>query len=109
MVADISQFHDTRQKDGETLKSYFKRFNKIETVTVDKALDALVTILHICIPFWRDVQNSQPKTYSQLVDLIQHEIQLEEMIENKEIAERDRKDRCRTEGRRSPEPQFNHF
>ncbi|KAL2484846.1 Uncharacterized protein Adt_29602 [Abeliophyllum distichum] len=94
------------QKEGETVKSYFKRFNnvidKIETVTDEKALDALVTGLHMCTLFWRDVQNSQPKTYSQLVDLVQHEIRSEETIKNREKAERKRGDRYRREGRRSP-------
>ncbi|KAL2453586.1 Retrotrans gag domain-containing protein [Abeliophyllum distichum] len=78
MVADIVQLHDIRQKEGETIKSYFKRFNnvinKIKTVTNDKVLDALVSGLHMRTPFCRDVQNSQPKTYNQLVDLIQREI-----------------------------------
>ncbi|KAL2518148.1 putative gag protein [Abeliophyllum distichum] len=74
IVVDIAQLHDIRQKKRETVKSYFNRFsnviNKIKTVTDDKALDALVTGLHMHTPFWRDVQNSQSKTYSQLVDLI---------------------------------------
>ncbi|KAL2541907.1 Uncharacterized protein Adt_02885 [Abeliophyllum distichum] len=51
MVADIVQLHDIWQKEGETVKSYFKRFsnviNKIEIVTDDKALDALVIGFHI--------------------------------------------------------------
>ncbi|KAL2532925.1 Retrotrans gag domain-containing protein [Abeliophyllum distichum] len=72
MIADITQLNDIQQKEEETVKSYFKRFNnvinKIETVTDEKALDALLTGLHMRTPFWRDVQNSQPKTYSQLVD-----------------------------------------
>ncbi|KAL2505719.1 Uncharacterized protein Adt_21340 [Abeliophyllum distichum] len=113
MVANISQLHDIRQKDGETVKSYFKRFsnviNKIEIVTDDKALDALVIKLHMCTLFWRDVQNSQPKTYSQLVDLIQREIWSEETIENRDRAERDMENCYRMEGRQSPEPRFNRF
>ncbi|KAL2518478.1 Uncharacterized protein Adt_14725 [Abeliophyllum distichum] len=88
MVVDIAQLHDIQQKNRKTVKNYFKRFinviNKIETVTDDKALDALVTGLHMRTPFWRDIQNSQPKTYSQLVDLIQREIQSKKMIENRE-------------------------
>ncbi|KAL2505624.1 Retrotrans gag domain-containing protein [Abeliophyllum distichum] len=106
MIADIAQLNDIRQKEGETFKSYFKRFinviNKIETVINEKALDALITGLHMYTPFWRDVQNSQPKTYSQLVDLVQHEIRSEETIENREKAERKRGDRYKREGRRSP-------
>ncbi|KAL2506219.1 Retrotrans gag domain-containing protein [Abeliophyllum distichum] len=92
MIADIAQLNDIRQKEGKTVKSYFKRFsnviNKIETVTDEKALDTLVIGLHIRTSFWRDVQNSQPKTYSQLVDLVQHEIRLEETIENRKKAEK---------------------
>ncbi|KAL2486449.1 Uncharacterized protein Adt_31205 [Abeliophyllum distichum] len=113
MVADIAQLHDIRQKNGETVKSYCKKFsnviNKNETVSDDKALNALVTGLHMHTPFWRDVHNSQPKTYSHLVDLIQREIQSKETIENRERAERDRGDRYRREGRRSRESRFNHF
>ncbi|KAL2532255.1 Uncharacterized protein Adt_05606 [Abeliophyllum distichum] len=45
MVADFAQLHNIRQKEEESVKSYFKRFNnvnnKIESVTDDKALDAL--------------------------------------------------------------------
>ncbi|KAL2470719.1 Retrotrans gag domain-containing protein [Abeliophyllum distichum] len=45
MVADIAQLYDIWQKEGESMKSYFKRFsnviNKIESVTDNKALDAL--------------------------------------------------------------------
>ncbi|KAL2526414.1 hypothetical protein Adt_11468 [Abeliophyllum distichum] len=74
----------------------------IETVIEEKALDALVTGLHIRTLFWRNVQNSQSKTYSQLVDLVQREIRSEETIENREKAERKR-------GRRSPEPRFSRF
>ncbi|KAL2498637.1 Uncharacterized protein Adt_24187 [Abeliophyllum distichum] len=96
--------------EDETVKSYFKRFsnviNKIETVTDKKALDALMTGLHMCTLFWRDVQNSQPKTYSQLVDLVQREIRSEETIENREKAERERGNRYRREGRHSSEPRF---
>ncbi|KAL2498149.1 Uncharacterized protein Adt_23699 [Abeliophyllum distichum] len=113
MIADIAQLNDIRQKEGETVKSYFKRFsnviNKIETVTDEKTLDALVTRLHMRTPFWRDVQNNQPKTYSQLVDLVQREIRLEETIENREKAEREREDRYRREGRHFPEPRFSWF
>ncbi|KAL2491976.1 Retrotrans gag domain-containing protein [Abeliophyllum distichum] len=113
MIADIVQLNDIQQKEGETVKSYFKRFsnviNKIETGTNDKALDALVAGLHMCTPFWRDVQNSQPKTYSQLVDLVQYEIRSEEMIKNKKKAERKRENRYRKEGRRSPKLRFSRF
>ncbi|KAL2518135.1 Integrase catalytic domain-containing protein [Abeliophyllum distichum] len=46
MITDISQLYDIWQKEGESVKSYLKRFsiviNKIESVTNDKALDALV-------------------------------------------------------------------
>ncbi|KAL2466236.1 hypothetical protein Adt_42087 [Abeliophyllum distichum] len=93
--------------------SYFKRFsnviNKIETVTDEKVLDAIVTRLHMCTLFWRDVQNNQPKTYSQLVDLVQHEIRSKETIKNREKAKRKREDRNRREGRRSPKPRFSRF
>ncbi|KAL2526425.1 Uncharacterized protein Adt_11479 [Abeliophyllum distichum] len=86
--------NDIRQKEEETDKSYFKRFsnviNKIKTMTDEKVLDTLVTGLHMHTLFWRDIQNSQPKTYSQLVDLVQHKIQSKEMIENREKAERER-------------------
>ncbi|KAL2543173.1 Retrotrans gag domain-containing protein [Abeliophyllum distichum] len=55
MVAYIVQLHNIRQKEGETVKSYFKRFNnvinKIKIVTNDKVLDALVTGLHMRTPF----------------------------------------------------------
>ncbi|KAL2526746.1 Uncharacterized protein Adt_11800 [Abeliophyllum distichum] len=92
MIADITQLNDIQQKEGETVNIYFKRFsnviNKIMTVTDEKALDALVTGLYMRTPFWRGMQNSQLKTYSQLVDLVQHEIQSEEMIENREKAEK---------------------
>ncbi|KAL2470597.1 Ribonuclease H [Abeliophyllum distichum] len=99
MIANIAQLNDIRQKEGETVKSYFKRFsnviNKIETVTNEKALDALVTGLHMHTSFWRHVQNSQPKTYSQLVDLVQCEIWSEETIENREKVGRERENRYR--------------
>ncbi|KAL2481391.1 hypothetical protein Adt_34357 [Abeliophyllum distichum] len=72
-----------------TSKGFSNVINKIETVTDEKALDALVTGLHMRTLFWRNVQNSQLKTYSQLVDLIQREIRSEEMIENREKAERE--------------------
>ncbi|KAL2497946.1 Uncharacterized protein Adt_23496 [Abeliophyllum distichum] len=65
--------------------------------------------LHMRTPFWRDVQNSQPKTCSQLVDLVLREIWSEKMIENREKVERERGDSYRREGRRSPEPRFNRF
>ncbi|KAL2461513.1 Uncharacterized protein Adt_44933 [Abeliophyllum distichum] len=113
MIADIAQLNDIRQKEGESVKSYFKRFsnviNKIETVTDEKALDAPVTRLHMRTPFWKDVQNSQPKTYNQLVDLVQSKIKSEEMIKNREKAERERVDCYRREGRRFPEPCFSRF
>ncbi|KAL2466652.1 RNase H domain-containing protein [Abeliophyllum distichum] len=113
MIADIVQLNDIQQKEGKTIKSYFKRFsnviNKIETVTDEKALDALVTGLHMRTPFRRDVQNNQLKTYSQLVDLVQREIRSEETIKNREKAERERGDRYRREGRRSPESRFSRF
>ncbi|KAL2518810.1 Uncharacterized protein Adt_15057 [Abeliophyllum distichum] len=113
MIADIAQLNDIRQKDGKTVKSYVKRFsnviNKIETVTDEKALDSLVTGLHMRTPFWRDVQNSQPKTYNQLVDLVQREIRSEETIENRKKAERERGDQYRREGRRSPESRLSWF
>ncbi|KAL2505889.1 Uncharacterized protein Adt_21510 [Abeliophyllum distichum] len=113
MVADIAQLNDIRQKEEETVKSYFKRFsniiNKIETVTNEKALDALVTGLHMCTPFWRDMQNSKLKTYSKLIDLVQRKIQSEEMIENREKAERERGNRHRRERGHSPKPRFNRF
>ncbi|KAL2459969.1 RNase H domain-containing protein [Abeliophyllum distichum] len=55
MIANIVQLHDIRQKERESVKSYFKRFsnviNKIKSITDDKALDALVTRLHMCTPF----------------------------------------------------------
>ncbi|KAL2492105.1 Uncharacterized protein Adt_27733 [Abeliophyllum distichum] len=55
MIVDIVQLHYIRQKEGDSVKSYFKRFsniiNKIESVTKDKALDALVTGLHMFTPF----------------------------------------------------------
>ncbi|KAL2531769.1 Retrotrans gag domain-containing protein [Abeliophyllum distichum] len=101
-----------RRGEGKTVKSYFKFsnvINKIKTVTDEKALDALVTGLYMRTPFWRDVQNSQPKTYSQLVDLVQCVIRSEEMIENKEKAERERGDCYRRDGRRSLEPRFSRF
>ncbi|KAL2526126.1 Ribonuclease H [Abeliophyllum distichum] len=45
MIAVIAQLNDIRQKEEKTVKSYFKKFsnviNKIETVTDEKALDAL--------------------------------------------------------------------
>ncbi|KAL2498078.1 Uncharacterized protein Adt_23628 [Abeliophyllum distichum] len=101
------------KKEEEIVKSYFKRFNniinKIETVTDEKALDALVTGLHKLTSFWRNMQNIQPKTYSQLVDLVQHKTWSEETIENREKAEKKRGDRYRREERCSPEPRFNHF
>ncbi|KAL2492547.1 Uncharacterized protein Adt_28175 [Abeliophyllum distichum] len=113
MIGNIAQLNDIRQKEGEIIKSYFKRFsnviNKIETVTDEKILDALVTRLHMYTLFWRDVQNSQPRTYSQLVDLVQLEIRSKKMIENREKAERKIGDRYRREGRRSPESRFNRF
>ncbi|KAL2474574.1 Retrotrans gag domain-containing protein [Abeliophyllum distichum] len=113
IIVDIVQLNDIRQKEGETIKIYFKRFsnviNKIKIVTDEKGLDALVTGLHMHTLFWRDVQNSQPKTYSQLVDLVQREIKSEETIENREKAEREREDRYKREGRRSPEPCFSRF
>ncbi|KAL2492595.1 Uncharacterized protein Adt_28223 [Abeliophyllum distichum] len=113
MIVDIVQLHDIRQKEEESVKSYFKRFraviNKIENVTNDKALDVLLTRLYMRTSFWRDVQNSQPKTYSQLVDLIQREIRSEKTIENRERAERDRRDCYWKKGRRSSETHFNHF
>ncbi|KAL2471973.1 Uncharacterized protein Adt_40109 [Abeliophyllum distichum] len=113
MIVDIAQLNDIRIKEEETVKSYFKRFsnviNKIETVTDEKALDALVSGLHMRTPFWRDVQNSQLKTYSQLVDLVQREIRSEETIENREKAKKKRRNRYRREGRRSFEPRFNRF
>ncbi|KAL2486592.1 Uncharacterized protein Adt_31348 [Abeliophyllum distichum] len=81
MIADIAQLNDIRQKEGKTIKRYFKRFsnviNKIEIVTDEKALDTLMTGLHMRTPFGREVQNSQPKTYSQFVDLVQREIRSE--------------------------------
>ncbi|KAL2505636.1 Ribonuclease H [Abeliophyllum distichum] len=68
MIVDIAQLNNIRQKVGETVKSYFKRFsnviNKIETMTDEKAMDTLVTGHHMRTLFWRDMQNSQPKTYS---------------------------------------------
>ncbi|KAL2491463.1 Retrotrans gag domain-containing protein [Abeliophyllum distichum] len=113
MITDIAQLNDIQKKEGETVKSYFKRFsnviNKIETMTDEKALDALVTGLHMRTPFWRDVQNNQPKTYSQLVDLVQREIKSEETIKNREKAERERRDRYRREGRRSSDLRFSRF
>ncbi|KAL2498221.1 Uncharacterized protein Adt_23771 [Abeliophyllum distichum] len=113
MIADIVQLHDIHQKEGESVKSYFKRFsnviNKIESVTDDKALDALVTRLHMRTSFWRDVQNCQPKTYNQLVDLIQRKIRSEETIENREKAKRDRRDQLLRERRRSSKLCFNRF
>ncbi|KAL2480267.1 Uncharacterized protein Adt_33233 [Abeliophyllum distichum] len=113
MIVDITQLSNFQQKEEKTVKSYFKRFsnvmNKIEIVTNEKALDALMTGLHMRTPFWRNVQNSQSKTYSQLVDLVQHKIKLEETIESKEKVERKREDRYRREGQRSPEPHFNCF
>ncbi|KAL2503857.1 Ribonuclease H [Abeliophyllum distichum] len=113
MIADIAQLNDIQQNEWKTVKSYFKRFsnviNKIETVTDEKVLDALVTGFYMCTLFWKDVQNSQPKTYSQLVDLVQHDIQSEKMIENRKKAKRERGDRYRRKGRRSPEPRFNRF
>ncbi|KAL2518392.1 Uncharacterized protein Adt_14639 [Abeliophyllum distichum] len=113
MIADIAQLNDIWQKEGKPVKSYFKRFsnviNKIKTVTDEKALDTLVTGLHMRTLFWRDVQNSQLKTYSQLVDLVQREIRSKETIENRENAERKRGDHYRREGRRSPELLFSHF
>ncbi|KAL2486400.1 hypothetical protein Adt_31156 [Abeliophyllum distichum] len=105
--------NDIRQNEGKTVKSYFKRFNnvinKIENVTDEKASEVLVTGFHMHTPFWRDVQNSQPKTYSQLVDLVQREIRSEEMIENRKKAERERGDRYKREGRHSPILRFNCF
>ncbi|KAL2491885.1 hypothetical protein Adt_27513 [Abeliophyllum distichum] len=68
-----------------------------------------MTGLHMRTLFWRDVQNSQPKTYSQLVDLVQYEIRSEKMIENREKVERKRGDRYRREGQRFPEPRFSRF
>ncbi|KAL2526020.1 Uncharacterized protein Adt_11074 [Abeliophyllum distichum] len=101
MISDIVQLNDIRQKEGEIVKSYFKRLsnviNKIETVADEKALDAFVSGLHMHTPFWRDVQNSQPKTYSQLVDLVQREIWSKETIKNREKAEKERRDRYRRE------------
>ncbi|KAL2466505.1 hypothetical protein Adt_42356 [Abeliophyllum distichum] len=78
-------------------------------MTDEKASDALVTGLYMRTSFWRDVQNSQPKTYSQLVDLVQHEIRSEETIENRKKAERERGDHYRRGGRRSPESCFSRF
>ncbi|KAL2480214.1 Uncharacterized protein Adt_33180 [Abeliophyllum distichum] len=117
MIDDIARLHDIRQKEKESIKSYFKRFsnviNKIESVTDDNALDALVTRLHMRTSFWRDVQNNQSKTYSQLVDLLQRKIRSEETIENRERAERHRRYRYQRErrfhfnrfqGKHSPEP-----
>ncbi|KAL2526890.1 Ribonuclease H [Abeliophyllum distichum] len=52
MIPDIVQLNDIWQKEGKTVKSYFKRFsngiNKIKIVTDEKALGALVTGLHTC-------------------------------------------------------------
>ncbi|KAL2532238.1 Retrotrans gag domain-containing protein [Abeliophyllum distichum] len=102
MIADIVQLNDIRQKEVETVKTYFKMFsnviNKIKIVTDEKVLDALVTGLYMRTPFWKDVQNSQPKTYSQLVNLVQRKIRSEETIENREKAERERGDRYRRRG-----------
>ncbi|KAL2471211.1 Uncharacterized protein Adt_39347 [Abeliophyllum distichum] len=113
MIADIAQLNDIRQKEGETVKNYFKRFsnviNKIKTVTNKKALDALVTGLHMRTPLWRDVQNSQSKTYSQLVDLVQRKIRSEKTIENREKAKKERGDHYRRDGRHFPEPHFSRF
>ncbi|KAL2512759.1 Retrotransposon gag domain [Abeliophyllum distichum] len=65
MIADIIQLYDIRQKEGESVTNYFKRFsyviNKIESVTDDNALDALVTSLHMRTLFWRDVQTASPR------------------------------------------------
>ncbi|KAL2526629.1 reverse transcriptase [Abeliophyllum distichum] len=101
LTSDAKRWYNELKLRNIKMKSYFKRFsnviNKIETVTDDKALDALVTELHLRTPFWRDVQNSQPKTYSQLVDLIQCKIRSEETIENKKRAEKDK--RTAIEGR----------
>ncbi|KAL2479543.1 hypothetical protein Adt_32509 [Abeliophyllum distichum] len=53
--ADIAQLNDIQQKEGKIVKSYFKRFsnviNKIETVTDEKALEALVNGLYMSTPF----------------------------------------------------------
>ncbi|KAL2491657.1 Integrase catalytic domain-containing protein [Abeliophyllum distichum] len=53
MIANITQLNNIRQKEGKTIKSYFKRFSnvikKIETVTDEKALDTLVTGLHVAL------------------------------------------------------------
>ncbi|KAL2512800.1 Uncharacterized protein Adt_18400 [Abeliophyllum distichum] len=95
------------------MKGYFKRFsniiNKIKNVTDNKALDALITGLHMRNLFWTDIQNREPKSYTQLVDLIQREIHSEKTIENREKAERDKGDRYHQEGRRSTEPRTNHY
>ncbi|KAL2466483.1 hypothetical protein Adt_42334 [Abeliophyllum distichum] len=66
-AVDVTQLHDTRQKEDQSVKSYLKRFikviNKIENITNDKAPDALITRLCIRTPFWRGVQNRDLKTY----------------------------------------------
>ncbi|KAL2505350.1 hypothetical protein Adt_20971 [Abeliophyllum distichum] len=108
MIADIAQLHDIRQRKKKSVKSYFKRFNgvinKIMNVTDEKALDALVRT-----HFWRDVQNSQPKTYAQMVDLIQQEIQFEKMIKIREKVEKEKKDRYHRKGRCFLKHRINRF
>ncbi|KAL2474257.1 Uncharacterized protein Adt_34993 [Abeliophyllum distichum] len=57
----------------------------------------------------RRKENREPKTYTQLVDLIQREIRSEDTIENREKAKREKGDRYHREGRISPKPRTNRY
>ncbi|KAL2520977.1 hypothetical protein Fot_24900 [Forsythia ovata] len=85
--APTRRLNDIRQGLSEFVKSYFNRFQNelivVESISDEKALDALWNVLRMETIFWRDVQNKRHQTYNQFVDLIKAEIQMEETIENR--------------------------
>ncbi|KAL2480780.1 Uncharacterized protein Adt_33746 [Abeliophyllum distichum] len=76
--------HDIRQARFVPLQSYLSQFNEeilfYERISDAEAISALKRRLDMNLPFWRDVQNNNPTTFDQLVELITEEITNKNMI-----------------------------
>ncbi|KAL2471419.1 Uncharacterized protein Adt_39555 [Abeliophyllum distichum] len=73
-----------RQGAGEPLQSYLNRFNE-DMLFCKREFDveALSTFkgdLNMSLLFWKDVQNNNPTTFDQLVEMITEEITKDNMI-----------------------------
>ncbi|XP_022891812.1 uncharacterized protein LOC111406656 [Olea europaea var. sylvestris] len=88
----IQRLQDMRQAHGESLKSFLSCFTDEMTccmqVADHEALAAPRVGLNTNTLFWREVQNQDPTTYDALLEMIRWEIINEELIENRNRANR---------------------